>query len=220
MKARSKCISRRQQLGAIRNTTLAVFATFMWLLPQAGFLEAQTAPGQTVKSPVEIAKMIAEQGKAVSLGQSKTEVKIKKADPVYQFQEGESRVVLVKLPEYTKPYVLKIFSGGSGFMTIHAFAPIAVVLNSEFAQLGQNQVEFASRIGNKRKVFVTEIKLDDGWRNAKYLFFYTNGSAVGQEAARDVGGTTTVSGVTNVPVLDVVFRRGATGGLKFELSQK
>jgi hypothetical protein len=205
----------------MKNVVLAVCATFMLLLSQVGSVQSQTALSQTVKSPIEIAKLVAEQGKAVSLQQSKTKVKIQKTDSVYQFQEGESRAVLVKLPEYTKPFVLRIFSGGSGFMTIHAFAPIVVVLDSEFGQLDKNKVEFESRIGNKRKVFVTEIKLDDAWRNAKYLFFYTNGSAVGKVAARDVGGITTVSGTPlPVPVLDVVFRRGATGYLKFEVSQK
>lgn len=223
----------RLQLGAapihkqfrpqlINNMVLGVCATLTLLLSQAGSLQAQSTSDDNVKSPVEIAKIIAAQGKLMSLDKSKLEVKIEKRDPVYRFREGESRAVLVKLPEYTKPYVLKVFSAGSGFMTIHAFAPITVVLNSEFMELDQNKVAFASRIGNKRKVFVTQFRVDDAWRNAKYLFFYTNGSAVGQEAARDVGGTTTVQGgpytVSNLPVLDVVFRRGPTGRLKFEVA--
>ena len=108
-------------------------------------------------------------------------------------------------------------------MTIRAFAPIAVVLDSEFAQLDTNKIEFEGRIGNKRKVFVTEGKVDDTWRTAKYIFFYTNGGLIGKEAHREGGSTTTVSTgtatVTNVPVLPVVFLRSATGHLKFEISQ-
>src|SRR5262245_19708097 len=102
------------------NKLLSVMQALIVVLCITSKIPAQTqTPAATeAQTHEQVARALADTGRVVILGTNKLEVKISEQDRKFQFAEGESRAILVKLPDYTKPYELQIASGGKGFMTI------------------------------------------------------------------------------------------------------
>jgi len=132
------------------------------------------------KSPEVIARLLAEQGKLVALPAPKGKVKqiIERNDKAHAFPSGESKAVLFKLPDFTRPYTLKLssFCNCSG-PSKSVFVPMIVLLDAEFKHVYQLE---ETDLVSKYESLEANIKMNAGRKADSYLLIYTRGDLVGE----------------------------------------
>ena len=108
----------------------------------------------------------------------KAKQSITKESPTFPFPEGESRVVMFKLPEYQAPYELTVASLIDGWgLTKDVFVPRALIFDSEFQTTREvPEDEFLQKSNTLRAT----IPFFDQHKGDRYLLLYTRVGAVGE----------------------------------------
>lgn len=104
-------------------------------------------------------------------------IKIDKEEKEFALPTGNSRVVLIQLPDYSKPYNLKVRSVPHGFSTkVKLFSPRAVFFDSGFNYKQEISDTSFSLLNEKWLLplrLETDILIDEKLRDYRYLFIYT-----------------------------------------------
>lgn len=178
---------RNRSLIAIGASALGLV---IWLAAsERGFASQQDA-NPVSRSPEEIARLLAEQGKVATLAAPKGRVKltIDKNDTSYDLALGESKAVLVKLPDFETPYALLILSlcNCSG-PSKSIFVPTIIFFDAELRQtyeLDEAKSAFTSEgVLQKSRyldVISTSISVDGERKADRYLLIYTRGDLIGK----------------------------------------
>ncbi len=144
-----------------------------------------------------------QQYQALSFDSSKrVHCRIEKSDPLYKLPGGESRAVLIRLPEYKHEYMLTISSmpHGIGF-TWRMFAPTVVFLDSLFRParlLPEKQFSLTNSGRFQGSGLMTELRMGSEHSADKYLLIFTMKSGKRLETYSDAG--TLAPAVLNHPV--------------------
>lgn len=132
------------------------------------------------RSPSEIARALASQRSVVQVpATGRVKASWAKDAPRYDLPSGSSTVLLLQLPDYKAPFVVKISSARRGLgRTTEIFIPSAVVLDGDFGPLTELGEE---RFGGQVESLVGEVRIDETLSTARYVFIYTRGDLVGQQ---------------------------------------
>ena len=131
-------------------------------------------------TPSSVARILVDQRAAVAVpAQGRVKLSIKKEARTFVMPGGRSTVVLLQLPGYQRPYVMRIASARRGIgRTTEMFVPSGVYLDADF----QQRDEFGeSQLTEKEDSLVAELVVDESHMDARYLVLYTRGNLVGQQ---------------------------------------
>src|SRR5204862_2711671 len=149
------------------------------------------------ETPTSIARFLAGQKAFAELTvKGKVKRDIKMADQTYAMAEGPSRVVLLKLPDYQKPYALTIKS----FQYKHAFSftygifvPTIVALDGDFAvtrTVPETALQWKSMSMMKGARLEARLPFAEPKKGERFVLLYTRGNRVGRPAPKPDIGTT------------------------------
>jgi len=134
----------------------------------------------------------------------------------FELPFGRSPAVLVRLPDYSGPFTLKISSYPSRGFHKDVFVPIAVFLDEDFKtthELPETAFKWKSMTFG-RQHFESTVTIGDAQRDYRYVLIFTNGSRT-REVVRS-GVVTTVSPAVTVSVPST-FARSFWGDLRLEV---
>jgi hypothetical protein len=170
-----------------RRIIVVLLAVLMSGFFSAGRLVSSASALQSDQSESRIAQGLADQGQLVILpSKGKVKQSIKKEAKPFEFPTGESRALLLKLPDYSAPYTLKIISnlgrGGFGIKSVPIFVPIGVFLDAEFQpteRLSETDLKNIDPSFSTGYQIEATVLMDDARINDRYLFLYTIGEKIG-----------------------------------------
>jgi len=138
------------------------------------------ADNEKVQTPSNIARGLVDQRAVVPVpAQGKVKLSIKKEAERFTMSNGLSSVVLLQLPDYKAPYVMRIASSRRGIgRTTELFVPSGIYLDADLRQVDEfGEHQLAGRVES----LVAELGIDGSRMNARYLLLYTDGDLVGQQ---------------------------------------
>lgn len=177
-----------------------------------GPASAQNAP----HTPQEIAQHLNHNGTVVQVPASgKAKQSIQKESPTFPFPDGESRVALFRLPEYSVPYTLTVASGIGGFgFGKDVFVPTGLLFDGDF-QRTRDLPE--SDFAQKSNTLVATISFDDQQKGDRYLLLFTRGALVGERMDKVHPQTNTAGAVPALISFKLVkAQRAANGSIQVE----
>lgn len=203
----------------MRHPSLVVFSVCvlilsMWAAPSGKGLGLQEDASTASQTPEEVARLLAQQGKAVTLAAAKRKVKheIEEDEPQFRLPLGESPAALVELPQYTSPYTLKVVSTCNCFgFRKSIFVPSGVFLDAEFKQTHTFEED---ELKTKQPGFTSGLtcgatfQMNDERKADRYLLIYTRADLLGMTAERGPQGL----------LIGISIKRSAYGTLLLETS--
>jgi len=212
-----------EALVAIWNRLSAALDRAIELRP-APISFVRIANGQTARSggtPEAVARSLVDEKRMVTVPAPKGKVKqgIDKSAPTYPFSSGQSPAMLFRLPEYSGPYELLIFSlcNCLGFSK-SIFVPSGAFLDDTLQQTHDlPEVEFQTHSGGMKPYNVeATIVIDEERRGDRFLLLYTRGESAGERQ----GHLDAVSGGAVTAVIPVNVKRALNGTLELETRPK
>lgn len=100
-----------------------------------------------------------------------------------QFNTGVSPVVLVKLPEVTEPYTIRITCRATGMFKLNVVVPIVMFFDPEYNNtrtVGESAFSLKYPTNTKRLRVEGEIVVSQENRHDRFLLVYTDSSKIGK----------------------------------------
>lgn len=131
----------------------------------------------------------------------KAKQKIDKNAQRFAMPQGDSPVLLLRLPDYRGPYTMTVTSSltGRGF-TKRVFVPSAIVFDADFQQtrvVSESEFKEHGAAMTKGPRLEGSLQFDDNQKTERFVLLYTNPDASGQRTGLDapsVGGGGAVGG--------------------------